>query len=64
MDNMKMDLKEMGCEDVDLIHVAEDRHCYQAFVEYVMNFWGFCKKRQELLLSVYQLLKDSAPFIC
>jgi hypothetical protein len=33
IDNIKMDLKEMVCEDVDLTHLAEDRECYQAFVE-------------------------------
>jgi hypothetical protein len=33
MGNIKMDLKELGYEDVDLIHLAEHRDYYQAFVE-------------------------------
>jgi hypothetical protein len=39
-----MDLKEQ-CENVDWIHLIEDRVHYQAFVNMVMNPW-FHKKWQ------------------
>jgi hypothetical protein len=34
---MKMDLKEIGWEGVDWIHLAQDRDQWQAFVNIVMN---------------------------
>jgi hypothetical protein len=36
-DNIKMDLQEVGCEDMDLIDVAQDRDRWQALVNGVMN---------------------------
>jgi hypothetical protein len=62
MGNIKKDLKEMGCKNVNLIHLAERRDCYQDFVEEVMNFWGFskeagnlteCRPTSERLCSIY-----------
>jgi hypothetical protein len=38
-DNVKMDLREIGLEDMDWIHLAEDRDWWQAFVNTVMNLW-------------------------
>ena len=35
---MKMDLREMGCDSVDWIDVAEDRDQCRAYVRAVMNF--------------------------
>jgi hypothetical protein len=37
-DNIKMDLWEIGFEDVDWIHLALDRNRWWALVNTVMNF--------------------------
>ena len=37
-DNIKMELQEVGCEDMDWIYVAQDRDRWQALVNVVMNF--------------------------
>jgi hypothetical protein len=34
-----MDLREIGWEGVDWIHVAQDRDQWQALVNMVMNLW-------------------------
>ena len=36
-DNIKMDLKEVGCDSGDWIYLAEDRDQWQAYVRVVMN---------------------------
>jgi hypothetical protein len=36
-DNIRMGLKEIGWEDVDWMHVAEDRDRWRAVVNTVMN---------------------------
>jgi hypothetical protein len=36
--NIKLDLREMGLEGVDWIHVAQDRDRWRAVVNTVMNF--------------------------
>jgi hypothetical protein len=36
-DNIKMDLKEMGCEVFDWIIVAQDRNRWRALLNAVMN---------------------------
>jgi len=38
-DNIKVDLKEMGSEDVDWMHLAQDRDKWWASVNMVMNIW-------------------------
>jgi hypothetical protein len=38
-DNIKMDLREIGLEDVDWTHLAQDRDWWQALVNMVMNLW-------------------------
>jgi len=35
--NIRMDLKEMGWEDVDWVHLAQDRDQWRAVVNTVMN---------------------------
>jgi hypothetical protein len=36
-DNIKMDHREIGCGDVDWIHLAQDRDTWWALVNMVMN---------------------------
>jgi hypothetical protein len=36
-DNNKINLKEIGCEGVDWIHLAQDRDQWRALVNAVMN---------------------------
>jgi hypothetical protein len=37
--NIKVDLQERGCEDVEWIHVAQDEVKGQVLVNMVMNLW-------------------------
>jgi hypothetical protein len=36
-DNIRMDLRDIGCEEVDWIHLAQDRGTRWAFVNTVVN---------------------------
>jgi hypothetical protein len=36
-DNIRMDLREVGWEGVDWIHLAQDKDQWQAFVTMIMN---------------------------
>ena len=37
MDNIRMDLQEVGCGDMDWIRLAQDRDSWQRLVSAVMN---------------------------
>jgi hypothetical protein len=37
VDNIKMDLREIGCDGMDWIDLAEDRDQWRAFMNTVMN---------------------------
>jgi hypothetical protein len=37
VDNIKMDLREIGCDDMDLIDLAKDKDQWKALVNTVMN---------------------------
>jgi hypothetical protein len=36
-DNIKMDFKEVGCEDIDRIELTQDRYMWRVLVNAVMN---------------------------
>jgi hypothetical protein len=38
-DNIIMDLREIGWEDVDWVHLTQDRDQWQDLVNMVMNLW-------------------------
>jgi hypothetical protein len=38
-DSIKMDLREIGFEGVDWIHLAQDRDWWRALMNTVMNLW-------------------------
>jgi hypothetical protein len=37
VDNIKMDLREIGCDDIDWIDLAQNRDQWRALVNTVMN---------------------------
>jgi hypothetical protein len=39
VDNIKMDLREIGWDGVDWIHMAQDRGQWKALVNTVINLW-------------------------
>jgi hypothetical protein len=38
-DNIKMDIKEMGPEDVEWINMTQEKDKWRAFVNTVLKFW-------------------------
>jgi len=43
VDNIRMDLQEVGCGDMDWIGLAQDRDTWQTLVSAVMNLSGSLK---------------------
>jgi hypothetical protein len=39
VDNIKINLREIGCGDMDLIGLAQDRYQWRALVKSVTNLW-------------------------
>jgi hypothetical protein len=64
VDNIKMDLREIGWDDMDWIELAEDRDQWRAFVNTVMNvrFSLNCWEFPEWLHNWQLLRKGSAPY--
>jgi hypothetical protein len=64
MDNVKMDLQEVGCRGKDWINLAQDRDRWQTLVNEVMNLRGSIKYGEFLAwLKIHSLLeKDSPPW--
>jgi hypothetical protein len=40
-DNIKMDIREIGWDRMDWIHLARDRDQWKAIVNTAMSLWGF-----------------------
>jgi len=39
MDDIRMDLQEVGCRYMDWIELAQDRDIWRTLVSTIMNFW-------------------------
>jgi len=37
-DNIELDLRDIGCDTVDWIHLAQDKHHCKPLVNMIMNF--------------------------
>jgi hypothetical protein len=63
MDNIKMDLLDIGLNVVDWIGLAQDRYRWRALVNSVMNTFGFHKilGTTEWLHNLWPLERYSAP---
>jgi hypothetical protein len=67
-DNIKMDPKKIGCEDVDWIRVAQDRDRWQEFVKTVMSLrvpreaWNFLTSWATTTFSRKTLLHAVSAF--
>jgi hypothetical protein len=53
-----MDLRQIGCEVVDWIYLAQDREQWQALTDTVINILGISCLAERLLIS-----QDYIPFI-
>jgi hypothetical protein len=38
-DNISMDFRVTGCENVDWMHLAQDRDLWWALINIIMNLW-------------------------
>jgi hypothetical protein len=59
MDDIKMDLKEIQCQVVDWIQLAQDKFQWRTLVSMVMNPWGPRNQGFIEWLSDYQLLNKT-----
>jgi hypothetical protein len=61
VDNIKMDLREIGWDGMDWIDLVQDRDQWRALVNAVMKFSVFIKRMEVLeWLHNWQLLKKSS----
>ncbi|KAJ4450575.1 hypothetical protein ANN_02002 [Periplaneta americana] len=60
-DNIKMDLREVGCDDRDLINLAQDRNRWRAYVRAAMNLRV---SQIEFLLKLLCTVFTPAAFSC
>jgi hypothetical protein len=65
MDNIKMDLTEIGWDGMDWIELAQDRDQCRTLVNTVMNFRGpyYCWESPEWLQNWHILTMGSAPYV-
>jgi hypothetical protein len=54
-DNIKTDLKKVECENVDFVHLTQDRVEWRALVNTVVDFWSSIKGGE-----IYWLAKRSS----
>jgi len=47
--NIKMDLKEMACENVRWIHLSQDKYQWWTFAKLFTNLWVQYKKTRNFL---------------
>ena len=64
VDNIRMDLQELGCGYMDWIGLAQDRDRWRTLVSAVMNLGVSvkCGEFLDLLQTIWLLRKDSAPW--
>ena len=60
--NIKMDLKEIGLEGIDLIHLTQDADSWRALVNETRNFW-IHKRQFFLMLAQEQLACQAGPML-
>ena len=62
VDNIRMDLQEVGCGYMDRIGLAQDRDRWRTLVSAVMNLQGFCEMRGISWLAANQLASQEGLY--